>query len=76
MLKKYNILLMCETWTTEISNVDIEGFHMFAAHRKRQKSTARRISGGAIMYIDNDILRGTSQLHGSTDEAVWVNIIW
>ena len=24
------------------------------------------------MYIDNDILRGTSQLHGNTDEAVWV----
>ena len=72
LLEKYNILLMCETWTTEISNVDIEGFHMFAAHRKQQKSTARRISVGVIMYIDNDILRGTSQLHGSTDEAVWV----
>ena len=77
ILKKYNILLMCKTWTTEIPNVDIGGFRMFAAHRDRQKSTARRIYGGAIMCIDNDILLGTSQLHGGTDEAVWVKLaIW
>ena len=68
----YDVKFLGETWTNESSCYNINGFQNFAAHRKLQKTSARRSSGGVIAYIKNDILRGVSSLQGCTEEAVWL----
>ena len=71
-LTNYDVILLGETWTNESSCYNINGFQNFAAHRKLQKTSACRSSGGVIAYIKNDILRGVSPLQGCTEEAVWL----
>ena len=52
--KNVNILLFTETWSNDLFNYDVEGFHFYISHRKRLKS-AKRDSGGLIIYVNNKL---------------------
>ena len=54
---KHDVILLCETWTSPNSLVDIEGYTRFSKHRQKKKS-AKRYSGGIEFYIKNCFAEG------------------
>ena len=60
-----------ETWTSESSDLDVDDFEFIALHRTRGKLSAKRDSGGLIIYIKSTLY--------DSDRLVkkdWVDIIW
>jgi len=55
-VKKYDIIGLCETWTTNTSEIDIKGykkFHVPSISKKRGRK-----SGGIVVYVNNNLCKG------------------
>ena len=73
-IKSYAFILLCETWTTELSDIDLPHFTTLAMHRPSRHRAARRASGGVIVYIGNDIVSGVAFLKKGPSELVWIKL--
>ena len=71
---KYHVIMLVETWTNKLSNIDIPNYKHFALHRPRRKARAKRDSGGLIVYIRNDVLPGFELLDEDPHDCMWFKI--
>ena len=67
-----DIVLVCESWSIELSHIDIPGFVEFAAHRPSLHRQARRASG--IIYVKSDIIPGVSLFKKGPLETAWIKL--
>ena len=56
----YDVVMLCESWTNEMSDVDVEGYIRISKVRKRKKY-AKRSSGGLEVYIKEELIKGVEQ---------------
>ena len=67
------MIILCETWTSELSNIDLAGYESFSVHRKRPRN-AKRDSGGIIAYIKSHLSPGIELLKQGTSEIIWFKL--
>ena len=59
---KYDCIMLCETWTNEFSDIDVQGYVRISKTRKLKKK-AKRSSGGLEVYIKDHLFKGISVLN-------------
>ncbi len=74
LLKGHDIILLTETWTSDVSNINVEGYCCYPAHRTLRKKKARRDSGGLIVYIKDDISSGVEFIRNVNDDLMWLKL--
>ena len=58
VMNSNDIIVLCESWTNECSEIEVDGFAKpFCKHRKRKKG-AKKDSGGIVCYFRNEIVHG------------------
>ena len=54
---KYDVVMLCETWTNEVSYVDVEGYVRVSKIRRR-KQNSKRLSGELEVYLKESCTNG------------------
>ena len=72
-IKKFDILLLTETWTNEMSDMHIECFDHYALHRKRTRG-AKRDSGGLAVYYKTYLDKYIELIKTSDDDILWIKL--
>ena len=65
--------MLCESWTTEYSKIDITDYECIATHRISTKG-AKRASGGIVVYIKTAVLCGIEILETECSEMIWLKL--
>jgi len=74
LIYKYDIIVLSETWTNRLSNVDLSGFQNIHSFRKYQHRRAKRSSGGIVIYIRNEISKGVKVVLNQIDCLIWLKV--
>ena len=56
-VQKYDCVFISETWTNDISNIELEGYQSLCKHRVNIVRV-KRYSGGIVVYIRNEMVKG------------------
>ena len=64
---RFDIILLCETWTDEESKFELKGFTFYNYPRKILHQNAKRSSSGLGIFVRNDIARGVTFLKHNKD---------
>ena len=67
-----DIVMFNETWTSEMSNLDVENFEYFALHRTQRKLNAKRDSGGIIIYVKSELYNSKMLVKTDCDDIIWL----
>lgn len=51
VIQSYDILLFTETWCSESSKIDIDGYSKFVCNRPKYNRRSKRDSGGIVVYF-------------------------
>ena len=73
-VSKYDLILVCESWTSKTSNITISGFESFPSHRPKVNKKARRCSGGVILYVKEHFVKGVSVIKDDTPDIIWARL--
>ena len=73
-VNKYDVILLCETWTSKLSSLSISGFEVFASHRPKINKKARRCSGGVILYVKESLLKAVTVVKDDVPDMLWVRL--
>lgn len=68
-----DIILFTETWTSDISDLNVDGFECFPLHRT-SKPGSKRNSGGIAIYIRNEYVSDDILFLQSDDDILWLKI--
>jgi hypothetical protein len=74
IVSKYDILLFCETWHSNISNIDIKGFESFNCPRPKYNRRAQRHSGGVIVYFKSELRNKLQLVSINTKGIIWFKL--
>lgn len=74
MYKNHDILLLVETWTSELCDVSINGFEHIILNRTEKKRGTRRDSGGLIVYIKSDLFDENTLVQCDGDDIIWFKL--
>ena len=66
LFNTHDILLFTETWLNEHHDCTVEGFTHYTYNRALNRSSARRNSGGIIMYVSNELSQYVTVLQKKT----------
>ena len=66
ILKSYDIAMLCETWTNQLSDLSLDGYEHVAVHRTKHPR-ARRDSGGLVLYYKSEMAKHLSILKTTGD---------
>jgi hypothetical protein len=69
-----DIVLLTETWTSVVSDIEVEGFEYIVLNRTEKLLTAKRDSGGLILYFRKTISKGVQLYHKECDDIIWVKL--
>ena len=72
LFQNNEIVLFNETWTSEMSNLDVENFEYFALHRTQRKINAKRDSGGIIIYVRSELYNSNMLVKTDCDDIIWL----
>ena len=72
MLCRYDVILLSESWTSKISNIDIDGYQSHVVNRRKTKSGARRSAGGIVVYIKEVLCRVITVLKRGPNDSIWL----
>ena len=61
--------MLCETWTNEFSDIDVQGYVRISKTRKLKKK-AKRSSGGLEIYIKENLIKGVSVLNWDFEDGL------
>ena len=61
--------MLCETWTNEFSDIDVQGYVRISKTRKLKKK-AKRSSGGLEVYIRENLIKGVSVLNWDFEDGL------
>ena len=65
-----DIVMLCESWTSECSDLNVEGYaEPFCKHRKRKKG-AKTDSGGIVCYFRNEIVQGITEIEWNFEDGM------
>ncbi|MEW8542106.1 MAG: reverse transcriptase family protein, partial [Candidatus Thiodiazotropha sp.] len=70
LFNENDIIFFCETWTSTLSNIDVEHFETVSLHREEKKITAKCDSGGLIIYIRKSIFAGIEVVLKENDDII------
>ena len=73
IMQGFDMVLLCETWTNEQSEMSLDGFEHFALHRPRHQR-ARRDSGGVALYYRAELAKYVTLVKETEDCILWVKI--
>ena len=73
-ITKFDIILLCETWTSKKSAIGIPGYEPYFSHRPKLNKNARRCSGGVILYVKENILSYVKIVKDDIPDMVWVKL--
>ena len=71
LFSSHDIIMFNETWTSESSILDVENFEFFSLHRQR-KLTAKRDSGGLIIYVRSELYDPKMLVKTDGDDIIWL----
>ena len=74
ILKKNDIVLLCETWANSMDTFYLDGFYSCNYARVQKHKNARRCSGGLYLFIRNSIMQGIEILHNRDDLIAWIKL--
>ena len=66
--------MLNETWTSEESNVAINGFEHIVLNRSEKKAGTKRNSGGLIVYIRSELFDNNTFLKCENDDIIWLKL--
>ena len=70
LFENNDILLFTETWASEMTELDFKDFEYIPLHRTEIHRSARRDSGGLIIYIRSCYFKGVEQLCKDADDII------
>ena len=71
-VNKFDVICIQETFETEQSNLHVNGFTCFSSHRSYRHKRAKRGSGGVIMLVRNQFVKGVSKQKSVSDDILWL----
>ena len=74
VFRNNDIVLFTETWTCPLSDLQVDGFEHYVLHRTTIKSSAKRNSGGIIIYVKNTLVSDDTLIYTSQDDIIWIKI--
>ena len=66
---KYDVVMLCESWSNELSDIDVKGYVRISKTRKSKK-TAKRSSGGLEVYIREHLFKGIRVLDWDFEDGL------
>ena len=73
IFQNHDIILFTETWTSDISDLNVDGFECFPLHRT-SKPGSKRNSGGIAVYFRNEYVSDDILFLQSDDDILWLKI--
>ena len=70
LFKSHDILLFCESWTSEESELSVSNFECVPLHRTDKLKTSRRDSGGLVVYIRDSCSGGINVYCKDSDDII------
>ena len=74
LLYEHDIIFLYESWTSETSEIDLNGYYSYNSYRKFQNRRARRNSGGAVVNIKSDCKMGVEVVKNVLDTLIWLRL--
>ena len=72
--QNHDILLLNETWTSDLYDVSIEGFEHMVLNRTEKKPGTKRNSGGLVVYIKSELFDENTLVKFDGDEQIWFKL--
>jgi hypothetical protein len=69
-----DLILLTETWTSEISEICVDNFDYIVLNRTEKLATAKRDSGGLMLYFIKSIADGVELYDKECDDIIWVTL--
>ena len=69
-----DVVMFTETWTNDLSNIDVNNFESFVLNRKDRKKKSKRNSGGIILYLRNKFISKDTLVMLDEEDFLWVKI--
>lgn len=66
--------MICETWSNQFQNIDIDGYKCYAVHRSLIKPGSKRNSGGIACYIRSHLESGIQYIKSDSDDILWLKL--
>ncbi len=70
MFENHDIVLLTETWTNPLWNIEVAGFEHYVLHRLYKKKGTRRDSGGLAIYVRNNLSKGIKLIKTGQDDII------
>ena len=70
-VRKYDCIALLETWHTDVSNIQLDGYSFLDCRTKRQKKRGRN-KAGIILFVRNNIRSGVTKVDCVTPGTLWV----
>lgn len=67
-----DIVLLTETWSSDLHNYSFNGFECIVLHRLEKKLGSKRDSGGFIIYRRSHLFDKSSIVHKDSDDIIWL----
>ena len=75
ILADHEIVCLLETHLDQAPNQNIlPGYNLFHSFRRLKHSKARRTYGGVTVAVRNNLLRGITRVHSSSDDTIWLKL--
>ena len=71
---KTDINCLIETFTTEDSKLNLEGYVFDHSFRSNSNKNARRNSGRIVVHIKSEISKGTEFLQSEHEDLIWIKL--
>ena len=73
-VQSYDLILLTETWTSSISNIDIDGYESINCPRPKCNRKAKRDSGGIVIYYKHFLHNKIELIKLNTKGILWLKI--
>ena len=74
ILNKHDIVFVYETWASETSVYDLDGYICHSYYRSFQHRNARRASGGVLVMYRSCISEGISVVKNHHNTVIWLKL--
>ncbi|MEW8547527.1 MAG: reverse transcriptase family protein, partial [Candidatus Thiodiazotropha sp.] len=74
ILRDNAIVFLLESWTSEYSNLDFEGYKVYNFYRKFRHRRAKRRSGGVVLLYRENLHDGIKVVRNSYDTIIWIKL--
>ena len=74
IFKNNDIILLTETWTNDLCDIAVNGFHYYVLNRTSKHRNAIRDSGGLIIYVSDKLAKEDTLLKTIDDSIIWLKL--